>query len=411
MLASDPSSVPLPSTPLGLRASHGLALSLSRLASKGVLVRPLSDRFCGLTLRLCERFGRWLAEQAAAREREAKKAAAGGGEREEEAADFSSPSSAAAPSVEALCAAACDAAAVADWMRAGEFARAMRESVGGGGREGNDASAASAAAAVTAAVGRAAAKLDASAASALSVAGTALGLAAAPKLQQQLRGVVATYRMTTRPPPTRPSPYAAAALAEARTAVSELQRKKTFSSSSSAGENAQTHSSLLAAAAVSAVAGAFADTAADVLDAVRRTESSLRRLKNKAGPEAAAVAGEGAAPAAPPSGSPEMTDADKIAAQILLDVAAFGKAGKELGCGDLGALAEFRRLWEVAAAGAAAGGGGGEGDCDVERVLVEAAARQQEQQQQAAVAQSPPPPPPRAASAAPAAAPPSMGPP
>ena len=168
---------------------------------------------------------------------------------------------------------------------------------------------------------------------------------------------------------------------------------------------------MLAAAAVSAVSGAFADAAADVLDAVRRTESSLRRLKNKAGPEAAAAAGEGAAPAAPPSGSPEMTDADKIAAQILLDVAAFGKAGKELGCGDLGALAEFRRLWEVAAAGAAAGGSGGEGDFDVERVLVEAAARQQEQQQQAAVAQSPPPPPPRAASAAPAAAPPSMGPP
>ena len=162
--------------------------------------------------------------------------------------------------------------------------------------------------------------------------------------------------------------------------------------------------------AYDAVSGAFADTAADVLDAVRRTESSLRRLKNKgAGAEAAAAAGT-AAPASAASSS-EMTDADKIAAQILLDVAAFGKAGKELGCGDLGALAEFRRLWEVAAGGAAAAGSeegkgsGGEQDFDVERVLAEAAARQQQQQQ--AVAPSPPPPPPPPA--APAA--PSMGPP
>ena len=404
------SSVALPSAPLSLRASLGLARSLSRLASKGVFVRPLADRFCGLTLRLCERFRRWLQAEAAARGREARASAASGRGGEEAAAlSSSSPSSssssaAAAPSVEALCAAASDASAVAAWMRTGEFARALRESVGGRGAGGNDpaasAPAASLAVAVAAAVEHAASKLDAAATSALSAAGTALGLSAAPKLQQQLRGVVTTYRMTPRPPPTRPSPYAAATLAEARGAVTELIRKGA-SSAGGGGEEEEgrrrEHSSLLAAAAVAAVAGAFADTAADVLDAVRRTESSLRRLKNKGG--AGGAEGSASEPAS------MMTDADKIAAQILLDVAAFGKAGKELGCGELGALAEFRRLWEVAsaAAGAAEGmeGGSGGGEkalaFDVEWVLASAASRQQQQ----AVAQPPPLPPPSASTAAP----------
>eukprot|EP00798_Chlamydomonas_sp_ICE-L_P020242 gene20242-26993_t len=118
---------------------------------------------------------------------------------------------------------------------------------------------------------------------------------------KQLKGITATYRMTTKGPPTRHSHYVMGVMAPLRSFLDSdrLQRLSPAALSSL---------TLLVAETVSVRYQAMAE---ELLTTVRKTESSLKRLK-KARP------GEEAA------GADAMSDSDKISLQLHLDVQEFG---------------------------------------------------------------------------------------
>jgi hypothetical protein len=200
------------------------------------------------------------------------------------------------------------------------------------------------AAAATAALARGAARLDAAAAALLSAAGATSAAAAAHHLAQ-LRGVAATFRVTARPPPSRAAPYASACLGPLAAmlgggAPSPPASLPGARSLSPAARQA------LAAHAVSGIAARLEALAGDLLASLRKAEASLARLK--AGRPGAAFA----AAAAPPA-TAALSDADKVAAQVFLDVLAFGRAAEGLvgagGGAGVASLPAFRSLWSAAA--------------------------------------------------------------
>ena len=319
---------------LRTRAAAGAASALAAAASPASSLPPVADRFLRLALQASSRYSGWLAGGCADR---AAAAESGDARAAPDAAPATPPPSthwAATASLPDLLAAAADAGALAAWAR-GPFAAALAAAAGGG----------PAAAPATAGAARAVSKFEAAEAEALAAAAAVAAAGAAPHLAQ-LRGVVATFRMTARPAPTSPSPYAAACLGGIGALVGPPAAGGLEQLTAPAA-------AAFAALAVSRVASQFAAVASDVLGALRRTESSLRRLKGRAGGVAAAAGGP--------------TDADKIAAQVALDAASFreaaARAGVDVG-GDAGFLAleaVARGEGEGAAAPAPAGGSGGAG--------------------------------------------------
>eukprot|EP00891_Asterochloris_glomerata_P006879 jgi/Astpho2/6879/Aster-07878 len=115
---------------------------------------------------------------------------------------------------------------------------------------------------------------------------------------RQLRGITATYRMTTRPLPTRPSHFV--------TGVLQPLRALTESNSVKAVQRpAQLR---LVEAVVEGVSTQYAAMAAELLDTLRKTESSLARLRRNRPAEGAAADGS------------QLSDMDKISTQLFLDV-------------------------------------------------------------------------------------------
>ncbi|KAJ9508887.1 hypothetical protein QJQ45_028206 [Haematococcus lacustris] len=118
---------------------------------------------------------------------------------------------------------------------------------------------------------------------------------------KQLKGITATYRMTTKGPPTRHSHYVTGALVPMRNLLEspKLARLPTA---------ARTQ---LVTGIAAAVCARYQALAEELLTTVRKTESSLKRLKKAQ----QADAGDGSA----------MSDSDKITLQLHLDVAEFGQ--------------------------------------------------------------------------------------
>lgn len=142
---------------------------------------------------------------------------------------------------------------------------------------------------------------------------------------KQLRGIVATFRMTARSPPTRPAQYAITILTPLRDFV--------------AGPGAECLDSAgratLARAVVDGVAMQYCQLASSTLSTVRKTESSLRRLKSR-------KVGGGATPEGGDAGA--APDIDKmIEMQLALDVAEFKSKAEECGVlpGELASLEEL----------------------------------------------------------------------
>ena len=143
---------------------------------------------------------------------------------------------------------------------------------------------------------------------------------------KHVRGITATYRMTNRPMPSRPSHYVSSVLRP----LGELQK------SSVSGDLMAELRDFVARK----VTAKYDETAEDLLRTVQQTESSLKRLKERQTQGAGEV--EGAAAKA--------SDADKIRLQLFLDVQEYGRQLEKLGI-DLGreATPEYHDLWRTVA--------------------------------------------------------------
>mmetsp|Transcript_18590 Transcript_18590/g.60608 ORF Transcript_18590/g.60608 Transcript_18590/m.60608 type:complete len:163 (+) Transcript_18590:883-1371(+) len=139
---------------------------------------------------------------------------------------------------------------------------------------------------------------------------------------KQLKGITATYRMTNKPLPTRHSHFVPSILAPL----------KAFSEGDKARLLSDTVRLELVRAVVDTVNARYDEMARDL--SVRKTESSLARLKNRQGAGA-----KGA----------ELSDTDKIVKQITIDVQEHGRQIMAVGIIP-NELESFRRL--TAASGA-----------------------------------------------------------
>ncbi|KAL4443325.1 hypothetical protein ABPG75_011062 [Micractinium tetrahymenae] len=299
---------------------------LQRCASPDVFLPQLADKFVRLALQLLARYAAWISTGMQQRAEAAEAAAAGvggeaaGGGREQQPqqqqAEGSSGSggggswdSSATP--EQLAALRQDIDSLLAALLS-SFVPQLSALLAGLPAE--------AAEAVASSFGEASEQLEA--------AGQALMGAVAETLTEksvvvlkQLRGIVATFRMTNRAQPSRPSHYVSMILAPLHQflqgeAASKLARQQ------------------LAAAVAAGVSARYLHLADDTLSTVRKTESSLKRLK------ARQQGGEGgAAPA----------DTDKmIALQLFLDVQEFGRQAKQAGV-DATQLESYQQLWRMVA--------------------------------------------------------------
>lgn len=122
---------------------------------------------------------------------------------------------------------------------------------------------------------------------------------------RQLKGITATYRMTAKGPPVRHSHYVAGVLQPLR----QLLERAPVST-------LPPHLKLLLARGViDDVNGRYTALAEELLTSVKKTESSLKRLKKSRTGEAAAPGDAAAA----------MSDSDKIGLQLFLDVQEHGR--------------------------------------------------------------------------------------
>mmetsp|Transcript_18657 Transcript_18657/g.40080 ORF Transcript_18657/g.40080 Transcript_18657/m.40080 type:complete len:830 (-) Transcript_18657:232-2721(-) len=148
---------------------------------------------------------------------------------------------------------------------------------------------------------------------------------------KQLKGITATYRMTTKGPPTRHSHYVTGVLVPLRTFL-DSERIQKLPSTSSSG---------LVHTVVDNVSSRYQQLADELLTTVRKTESSLKRLKKAQNAEGAA--GE------------VMSDSDKITLQLYLDVQEYGQQISKFGL-DPSSMPSFQRLCEAVAPPKQAGG-------------------------------------------------------
>ena len=180
---------------------------------------------------------------------------------------------------------------------------------------------------------------------------------------RQLRGITAVYRLTNKPPPTRASHFLPSVLAPLRTFLDPPSR---------AAGLPQAVRDALCSDVADSVTRRYEDMARDLLATVRKTESSLRRLKDRRGGGGSTTGlggqapgggggggggagGEAQAPAAAspsPPGAP-MSDTDKICRQMALDVAEFGRQLAKFGV-DASTLPSFAALTAAVAEGGGA---------------------------------------------------------
>lgn len=138
----------------------------------------------------------------------------------------------------------------------------------------------------------------------------------------QLRGIVATFRMTARAAPTRPSHYASLVLQPLQKNIQQKINVQ-LKSNDDGGDSAVGKVSELV---VAEVAERFAALAGDTLSAVRKTESSLRRLKTRK-----AGGGGGTDDQQQQEAAAALSTDQLIAMQLNLDAQEFGKHAKAAG--------------------------------------------------------------------------------
>lgn len=144
---------------------------------------------------------------------------------------------------------------------------------------------------------------------------------------RQLRGITATYRMTNKPPPSRPSPYTSSIL---RPLIDFMNGSGYKNITDRGGED-------LKNGVLSRVCYRFYVMTEELIETIKKTESSLRKLKNR-GNSVTDDSGTGT----------NMSDTDKICLQLLLDVKEFAKQAKDkVGIDVENGNEEFSKLWSV----------------------------------------------------------------
>ena len=142
-----------------------------------------------------------------------------------------------------------------------------------------------------------------------------------------VRGIIATYRMTNKPMPTQASLYVGSILAPLQTFLD--QREATLDPEFRLE---------LAKSTAAALTDKFREVAEDLLKTVKQTDATLKRLKQKQ----KTAGGDGG-----------VSDADKIRAQLLLDVQAYGGLLRALGvpiaAGEPERFESFHALWRAVA--------------------------------------------------------------
>ncbi|KAJ7556196.1 hypothetical protein O6H91_05G073700 [Diphasiastrum complanatum] len=123
---------------------------------------------------------------------------------------------------------------------------------------------------------------------------------------RQLKGITATYRMTNKPLPTRHSPYVSGV----------LQPLKAFLDGERASYlKANTRAEFISAV-IEKVTARYDELARELVTVARRTESSLQRLRQGARQRVGAGAD---------TTDSNISDTDKICAQLFLDVQEYGR--------------------------------------------------------------------------------------
>ncbi|GBF98792.1 hypothetical protein Rsub_11374 [Raphidocelis subcapitata] len=344
-----------------LRLAVGAALweALRRCTSDAVFLAPLGDRFLRLVCQLAARYASWARDAAAARREAAANpaaAAAAAAAMPPAPGAHGAPGSPMAPvapaavgpeawaggvATEELLSVCCDADSLQQLLQ-GPLLQRLRALMAGlpseaGGR-------------VDEAFARAAAQIgDASdevlRAAAEEVADRCVAVV------RQLKGITATYRMTSKGPPTRHSHYVSGVLAPLAAALDAAAASGAGAGAARGPPPPPRVSAALAAAVFDSVNARYRQLAEELLSGVRKTESSLKRLK-KGRPGGADGGGGG------DSAGSEMSDSEKICLQLFLDAQEHGRQAARFGINAAGAES-FRAL--LAAVTPAAGGGSGGG--------------------------------------------------
>ena len=290
-------------------AGHGFALrptaacwaAMQRCWADDCFVPALADRFLKLSLQLLARYATWL--RAGVRARRSIAAEAEGEAVGDDAAVLADTSGGewalALTTADALMQVHHDATTLASRARR-ELAAVVRARLSHAPED--------VVVGVAAAVREGADALDAQM-EGLVEAAVALVVARCAEALKQLRGIATTYRMTNKPMPTRPSAYVAAVL-RPLVEVLEGERRAFLSEGARAA---------LVEGAVAELTRRYAALAHELVTTVRKTESSLQRLrKGQAG------AGDGGAANGP-------SDTDKICRQLALDAEHYGNEMAKLG--------------------------------------------------------------------------------
>ncbi|KAL0048278.1 hypothetical protein WJX82_011732 [Trebouxia sp. C0006] len=144
---------------------------------------------------------------------------------------------------------------------------------------------------------------------------------------RQLRGITATYRMTARPLPTRPSHYVGGVLQPLRAFLG-----------TDAGKHLQPAAQQEVAEGVAAtVSQQYASMVSELLDMLQKTEQSLARVRRNK-PADSAAAGDGS----------ELSNIQKISLQLFLDVKEFGVQMQKHNV-QPSSLTEYQDLWSIVA--------------------------------------------------------------
>eukprot|EP00850_Spirogloea_muscicola_P009839 SM000056S17957 [mRNA] locus=s56:314391:319655:+ [translate_table: standard] len=145
---------------------------------------------------------------------------------------------------------------------------------------------------------------------------------------KQVKGVTAVYRMTNKPLPTRHSPY-----------VPDILRPlRAFVEGDRAALIAEKARAELVATIVDRVTTRYDSLAQELVTTARRTESSLKRLR-----QGASRTGMGADTA-----GAHISDSDKMVAQLFLDVQEYGRQLQHFGVNPQ-AVASYATLWQCVA--------------------------------------------------------------
>ncbi|XWS75354.1 hypothetical protein CRYUN_Cryun01aG0079600 [Craigia yunnanensis] len=147
---------------------------------------------------------------------------------------------------------------------------------------------------------------------------------------RQLKGITATYRMTNKPLPVRHSPYVAGVLRPLKTFLDGERAMKYLTN------NARNNLLLGAAADITC---RYYDLAADLVSVVRKTESSLQRIRQGAQRRAGASSDVS---------DHNVSDTDKICMQLFLDIQEYGRNLALLGV-EAANITAYRSLWQCVA--------------------------------------------------------------